>query len=263
MADNSHLDALIASDRADKMLNQLPADVKQWAEGLPWNERRYVLSLCHLLCAAPPDVQAEFLDNYTADGLIAKILTDIDSQRTIEKYLHHFHIKTELKGRILRQYIRQFYLHSTQDAGSTVNNRYLESALKLVVNPQDQANILNYILGFEVLRMFFLMSWQQHERLYQLQVNQEGFFQKYIKPIQTAHRHQGIINPKNEKVFFAQRDYFVITPKIPEKVLIGLIMETFSLEKVIGLGFGITRNLNYLVFDYHHIFAEEEPTPIF
>ncbi|MCY7276066.1 MAG: hypothetical protein LH702_20580, partial [Phormidesmis sp. CAN_BIN44] len=48
------------------ILNKLPSEAKNWAESLPWNQRRYVLSLCHLLCAATPDIQAEFLDEYTA-----------------------------------------------------------------------------------------------------------------------------------------------------------------------------------------------------
>ncbi|NEO27692.1 MAG: cobyrinic acid a,c-diamide synthase, partial [Kamptonema sp. SIO4C4] len=60
------------------MLEKLPKEAQEWAEKLHWKERRYLLSLCHLLCAGSPELQAQFLDQYTADGLIAKIIQDYD-----------------------------------------------------------------------------------------------------------------------------------------------------------------------------------------
>jgi hypothetical protein len=251
------IEVLLDGSKSEKMLEKLPLEARKWAEGLPWQERRYVLSLCHLLCAASPEVQAQFLDDYTAEGLINKIILDSDTHATVQKYLQKFHIDAELKGSVLRKYIRQFYIHSAQDSRKQPD-KYLESALRLVVDQQEKDNVLNYILGFELIKMMFQMSWEQHERLYRLQVNQEEFFHSYIKPIQTVHRVNGIINPKDEKVFFAKRDYFVQRPQIPEKRLIELILVTFSTEQICDLGFSLSRHLKALNFDYDYIFEPED-----
>lgn len=61
------------------MLEKLPPEVRHWVENLSWKQRRYMLSLCHLLCGSSPKDQARFLDDFTADGIIAKILIDQDT----------------------------------------------------------------------------------------------------------------------------------------------------------------------------------------
>ena len=40
----------------DTVLEKLPVEVNKWAESLPWNQRRYVLSLCYTLCASTPEL---------------------------------------------------------------------------------------------------------------------------------------------------------------------------------------------------------------
>ncbi len=242
------------------MLDKLPKEAQEWAESLPWKQRRYVLSLCHLLCAAPAEVQAAFLDEYTAEGMITKILTDYDAQKTIELSLAKFHITTSLTGENLRKYIRQFYIHSAQDMRRQPN-KYLESALKLVASHQEKNNILNYILGFEIIKILFQMSWLEQERFYRLQINQDEFYHRYVKPIQYAHRVNKIVNPKDENVFFAKRDYYVQKPEIKEKKLVELIMLTFSTEQVCNLGFGLSHSLKHIVFDYDYIYNEQEEKP--
>lgn len=242
------------------MLEKLPKEAREWAESLPWKERRYVLSLCHLLCAASAEVQAAFLDEYTAEGMITKILMDYDAQNTATIYLSKFHLDTSLTGENLRNYIRQFYIHSAQDMRCQPN-KYLESALKLVASNQEKNNILNYILGFEILKMLFQMSWLEQERFYRLQINQDQFYHTYIKPIQSAHRLNKIVNPKDENVFFAKRDYYVQKPQITDKKLTELIMLTFSTEQVCDLGFGLSHSLKHIVFDYDYIYNSQEEKP--
>lgn len=159
---------------SESILEKLPPEAQGWVESLPWEHRRYVLSLCHLMCAATPEMQAEFLDEYTANGLVAKRLRDRDTQRRFKEYIKEFNLKIELSELTLRNYIRQFYVHSAQDVRRQPD-LYLESALRLVINSEERNNVLNYILGFELLKMMFKMSWSQHERLYQLQITQEEF----------------------------------------------------------------------------------------
>jgi hypothetical protein len=245
----------------DNILGKLPAPARTWVESLSWQQRRYMLSLCHLICAAPAEVQAEFLDDYTADGLVTRKLEDQETKLRVKQYLKEFHIETELTESVLRDYIRQFYTHSAQDTRRQPD-LYLQSALKLVFSTEERNNVFSYILGFELLKMMFQMSWFQHEKLYRIQRNQEEFINTYIKPIQHAHRINGIILPRDEGVFFAKRNYFVQTPDISTKKLIELVMATFTTEATANFGFTIIRHPNSLSFDYDYVF-EPEPDAIF
>ncbi|MGG6297377.1 cobyrinic acid a,c-diamide synthase [Leptolyngbya sp. AN02str] len=238
-------------------MSKLPPEAKVWVESLPWHQRRYVLSLCYLICAASPETQAEFLDDYTADGLVSKKLEDKDTEQRVRDYLKEFRINTELNALVLREYIRQFYIHSAQDARRQPD-LYLESALRLVFSTEERNNVFNYILGFELLKMMFRMSWLQHERLYRLQRNQEEFIGLYIRPIQHAHRVNSIIVPRDEGVFFAKRDYFVQRPDISERKLVELVIATFHTDVVSHFGFSLIRHPNSLIFDYDFIMKPEQ-----
>ncbi|MEB3359323.1 MAG: hypothetical protein VKK04_21535 [Synechococcales bacterium] len=252
---------LNSSSLSGSILGRLPVSAKSWFESLSWQERRYVLSLCHLMCAASAEVQAEFLDEYTADGLVSRKLEDRDTKQRVTEYLERFRVGTELTEPVLRCYIRQFYIHSAQDTRRQPD-LYLKSALRLVFSTEERNNVFNYVLGFELLKMMFRMSWLQQERLYRLQRNQEEFINSYIKPIQHAHTLNGIIVPKDRSVFFAKRDYFVKIPEITDRKLIELVMATFTTDKTSHFGFTIIRHPNSFAFDYDFIF-EEEPEAIF
>lgn len=256
MAEQHPYPDLFDGSRTDIVLEKLPLEVKNWAESLPWNQRRYVLSLCYILCASSPEMQAEFLDNYTADGLVSKMLEDVDTLHRVTAYLKEFGRQTELNESVLRGYIRQFYVHSAQDARRQPD-LYLESALRLVLSTQERNNVFNYILGFECIKIMFQMSWLQHERLARLQKNQEYFINSYIKPIQHAHRINGLVVPKDERIFFARRAYYVKVPEISYKKLIELVMATFTTERVTNCGFSIIRHAQAFRIDYDYIFAEE------
>jgi len=246
-----------AASSAESILSLLPPEAQQWAESLPWNQRRFVLSLCHLMCAASPEMRAGFLDDYTADGLISKVLEDRDTKQKVSHYLEEFNVKTELDPIALRLYIRQFYIHSAQDVRGQPD-LYLESALRLVMNTAERNNVFSYILGFELIKMMFRMSWFQHEKLYRLQRNQDEFINTYIRPIQHTHKINRIIVPKDERLFFARRDYFVQKPAISERKLIELAIATFTTETTTNLGFSIIRHSQSLIFDYDYIFEAEQ-----
>jgi len=241
---------------ADSLLLKLPPEARHWAESLPWLQRRYLLSLCHLMCAASPETRAQFLDDYTADGLVSKVLDDRDTQQRVKNYLREFKVNNDLDTSSLRHYIRQFYVHSAQDM-RTQPDLYLESALRLVMSTEERNHVLCYVLGFELIKMMFRMSWLQHEKLYRLQRCQEEFIQTYIKPIQHTHRINQIIVPKDENLFFARRDYYVKQPLITEKKLVELAIATFTTEITTQFGFSIIRHPQALVFDYHYIFETD------
>ncbi len=248
--------------QTNSLFERLPLEVKHWAESLPWNERRYVLSLCYMLCGSSPEKQAEFLDEYTAEGLVSKLLEDIDTIHRIKNYLNWFKIETHLNESLLRSYIRQFYIHSAQNIRGEADD-YLESALRLALNPKDKDRIFNYVLGFELLKLMFNMSWLQHERLARLQRNSDNFIKNYIKPIQAAHKIHGVIVPKDEHIFFAKREYFVKKPQLTMAKVTQLILATFTTDQVVECGFSVTRHIRSLEFDYDYVFNPSEPESIF
>ncbi len=246
-----------SSSTFKSILAQLPPETRQWTEGLSWQHRRYVLSLCHLLLSAPSEVQAEFLDEYTADGIVAKLVQDQRTKQKVEQHLQTFQIPTILNEQRLRLYIRQFYIHSAHDLRCQPQ-QFLESVLQLVLNPEEKNNVFYYILGFELLNLIFKMSWLEHERLYLLQINQEFFLNTYIKPIQHTHKINNIITPKDERLFFAKRSFFVQKPQVSDKKSLELVMATFTTEVVINLGFSVIRHANAFVFDHDYLFKEED-----
>jgi len=263
MIPEKNRDADLAQRRhTDIVLEKLPVQVKNWAQSLPWNQRRYVLSLCYILCASTPDSQAEFLDDYTADGLISKMLEDVDTLNRVKQYLIRFRVKKELNESDLRSYIKQFYIHSAQQA-CRKTDQYLESALRFVLSTEERNNVFNYILGFEFIKIVFQMSWLQHERLARLQKNQSHFIETYIKPIQHVHKINGIIVPKDVRIFFARRAYYVQQPNISYKKLIELVMATFTTEMVTHCGFDISLHAESLGFDWDYIYVPEPEQEIF
>ncbi len=245
-----------------QVIEALPPEAQQWLLGLPWVQRRYVLSLCHVMCATPPEEQAQFLDEYTADGVISRIIHDQDTQQRIYHHLRRFRIETTLTEKVLRRYIRLYYLHAAQ-ARQHWDKAYLESAIRLMMDGQEHNRVLTYIVGFELLILLFGMSWQQHERFYTLQPHQEDFFNLYIRPVQRAHRLNGVIVPKDEHRFFARRNYFIRVPQLKPGQTRALIMASFFPKQISQLGAIVMRHQNALQFDYEHIFQQDSNTAIF
>ena len=83
-------------DSTIPVLSSLPPEARDWLTALPWEQRRYVLSLCHLVCATPSAQQAEFLDAYTAEGLLSLIIDDSDTRQRINEHLIGFRSQAEI-----------------------------------------------------------------------------------------------------------------------------------------------------------------------
>ena len=238
--------------------------LRQLTKNIPLKQWQYVFNICYLICHLSPEEQmkfTEFLEDYVSNYLARKILRDGLLQQLINNHLVQFYLNKKLTKPSIKYYIKQYYFHKY----TTLNTEpkvYLELAIRLIYKSEERGKFFSYILGCEIIKMMFKMSWLQHERLYQLQKNQESFINTYIKPIQYAHRTQGIIVPKDEAVFFAKRDYFIKRPQLTEEKVMELLTSTFSQETITTLGLLIIRNLNFLVFDYEYIF-NEEPECIF
>ena len=132
---------------------------------------------------------------------------------------------------------------------------YLETVLMLIGSARKRSSVLCYILGFEILKLLFSMSWSQHERLSSLQVNEEQFIRAFIQPVQHMHKQQGIVVPRGEKEFFARRDYFIRQPDIAPQRLVELVIASFNADRIIEIGFMLLRHPNTIHFDYDYIYA--------
>ncbi|MEM6868877.1 MAG: cobyrinic acid a,c-diamide synthase [Cyanobacteria bacterium P01_F01_bin.3] len=235
------------------VLSALPTEASEWLTTLPWDQRRYILSLCHLVCATPPEQQAEFLDAYTAEGLLSHIAADADTRRRVNEHLTRFRCEIELNDDTFRHYIRHVYLHSMKD-GDQRPELYLETVLMLIGSARKRSSVLCYILGFEILKLLISMSWSQHERLSSLQVNEDQFIRTFIQPVQQVHKQYEIVVPRGGKEFFARRDYFIQEPKIEPQRLVELVIESFSADRIIEIGFTVLRHPNAIHFDHDYVY---------
>jgi hypothetical protein len=196
---------------------------------------------------------------------IDRILNAAHLNHSVQYHLTRLQRPTQLTPSLIQNYIRQFHCHALQDSRRKASSS-LHSALQLFVSQDedlgsivDQCHpILSYLLGFEIITMLFEMSWQQHERLYYLQHNQEYFFHHYIKPIQIAHRLNDKIIPRDATIFFAKRAYFVQRPCLRPQQLKALALATFPAETILELGFEVIRHPRSFIFDHSAIFDAPE-----
>jgi len=209
------------------------------------------------MCATSAAHQTEFLDAYTAEGLLSQIADDVDTRYRVNEHLQRFHCEIELNDDTFRRYIRHVYLHSMQ-AAEHRPELYLETVLILMGSARKRSSVLCYILGFEILKLLFNMSWAQQERLCSLQVHEDDFTQRYIRPVQTAHTQHNIIIPKGEKNFFARRDHYIQQPNIEPQRLVDLIVEVFSADNIIEIGFSLLRHPNSINFDFDYVYKAND-----
>jgi hypothetical protein len=183
----------------------------------------------------------------------APIAVDRELKTQVQQYLERFHLATVITPEVMQHYMRQFYIHAVQHSPTQS-----PTLLKRIARLGHRNQVLAYILGFELIKMLFQMSWQQHERLYDLQRNQEDFLIRYIRPVQVAHRLNQLVVPRDQDLFFARRDYFVQRPRLHPHKLEVLAIATFSAETVLNFGFDVLRHPESFRFDYAQVFEAKE-----
>lgn len=149
---------------------------------------------------------AEFSETYPNAPTPSLNLVGRELKALVQQYLQRFHIATTITPEVTQQYLRQFYIH-------VVQHSYLKSPslLKRIDRLDHRNQVLAYILGFELVKMVFQMSWQQHERLCDLQRSQDDFLVRYIRPIQEAHRLNHVVVPRDQDLFFCTKRLFCPT----------------------------------------------------
>jgi hypothetical protein len=198
--------------------------------------------------ASAPRTIDEFLESFS-DTQEAS-LSDRDLKGQVQKHLDRFQLGISLTPASIHQSLRQFYIHIAQHSRTEA-----PALLKRMGRLEHRKYLMAYILGFELVKMLFQMSWQEHERLYHLQHNPEEFRNLYICPVQVAHKLNDLIVPRDRNHFFARRCYFVQRPKFRPNQLEMLAMATFTAESVLELGFKVMRHIESFQFDPTAIFA--------
>jgi hypothetical protein len=203
---------------------------------------------------AAPLRLSEFSETYP--DAPSPIALDRELKTQVQNYLVRFRLGTVITPEVMQRYMRQFYIHVVQHSPS--RSSALIQGLKGIDRLDHRNQVLAYILGFELIKMLFQMSWQQHERLYDLQRNQEDFLIRYIRPVQRAHQLNHVVVPRDQDLFFARRDYFVQRPRIPAHKLEVLAIATFTAETVLNFGFEVVRHPDSFRFDYAQVFEVPE-----
>ncbi|WP_242031821.1 hypothetical protein [Microcoleus sp. FACHB-672] len=182
--------------------------------------RRYLLNSMTLFASISPEQQHQILND-----LIQSELMNLAEQS--KKYLHQnvkvvlkrMFIEKPLSEKEIAEYYYKYYT-ITGVIPEEVTNEYL--------------NILvNFILGIEMSKLLFLMSFVEQQRFFELQENysaQVVLFYRYIKPIRSKLIKEKIVN----------RDiignYYYNRPWVNEHELLDYIFDLFDLDKIIYLG---------------------------
>lgn len=193
----------------------------------------------------------EFLESFSSTQEAAP--SDRDLQSQVQKHLDRFCLNVILTPESIHPYLRQFYIHIAQHSRTES-----PALLKRMGRLDHRKYLMAYILGFELVKMMFRMSWQEQERLYCLQHNPEEFRALYICPIQLTHQLNELVVPRDRNRFFARRDYFVKRPKFRTNQLETLAMATFTAESILEFGFRVMRHAESFQFDYRAIFEVRE-----
>ncbi len=201
--------------------------------------RRYLLNSMTLFASISPEQQHQILND-----LIQSELINLAEQS--KKYLHEriaaafnkFCISQNLGEKDLAEYYYKYYVIS----GVIPDGITSESLNKLG----------DFILGLELVKLIFLMSFVEQQRFFELQGNyssQAVLFYRYIRPIRSKLIKEKIVN----------RDiignYYYSKPWLNESELLDYIFEVFNLETLLYLG----QTAKNLTFEKEYIYKSQEP----
>jgi hypothetical protein len=201
--------------------------------------RRYLLNSMTLFASISPEQQHQILND-----LIQSELLNLAEQS--KKYLQEritaafnkFCIGKILGEKEIAEYCYNYYLSS----GIIPDEMTAESLNKLG----------DFILGLELLKCIFLMSFVEQQRFFELQGNyssQAVLFYRYIRPIRSKLIKEKVVN----------RDiignYYYSRPWVNERELVDYILELFNLESILYLG----QTAKKLTFEKEYIYKSHEP----
>ncbi len=182
--------------------------------------RRYLLNTMTLFASISPEQQHQILNDLIQSELfILAEKTEKYMYDNIKIILSKFGIDKKLNKKDIAEYYYRYYLIT-----GAIPEKLTAEFLKILVN---------FVLGIEIAKMIFLMSFVEQQRFFEIQGNystQVILFYRYIRPIRAKLIKEKVIN----------RDlighYYYNRPWVGEHEVLDYIFDLFSLEKVVFLG---------------------------
>ncbi|AFY80971.1 hypothetical protein [Oscillatoria acuminata] len=209
--------------------------------------RRYLLNSLTLFACISPEQQHQALNDLIQSELVSlaeKTQTYLHDR--IHAVLKYFDVDETGESKRIAEYYYRYYL-LTGTVPENLTAEYL-------------THLLNFIIGIEVLKIIFMMSFIEQQRFFEIQGRyaiQVMIFYRYIKPIRDKLIHEKLI------IRDVAGSFYYTKINLSEERILDYIFEAFKLEKIETLG-ELAKDLQ---FDREYIYkpphADDRDVPVF
>ncbi|GAB4352980.1 MAG: hypothetical protein Fur0042_21620 [Cyanophyceae cyanobacterium] len=199
--------------------------------------RRFLLNALTLFAAISPEQQHQAINDLIQSEIFLLAEKSLQFlQRRVKDVLYPFHIAKELEDDDIREYYYRYYMQTGQ-IPERLTPEYLNVMLK-------------FIVGVELLKTLFRMSFMEQQRFFEIQgkySTQALLFYRYIKPIRRKLARERVTSRDPSGTHYYQH------PKLDEAELMDYIFDIFDLETIVHLG----EFSEKLSFESDYIYAKE------
>ncbi len=209
--------------------------------------RRYLLNSLTLFACISPEQQHQALNDLIQSELLSlaqKTQTYLHDR--IHLALNHFGVDEAGESKRIAEYYYRYYL-LTGTVPENLTAEYL-------------THLLNFIVGIEVIKIIFKMSFIEQQRFFEIQGRyavQVMIFYRYIKPARDKLIQEKLVNRD------VSGSYYYTKRGLSEEKILDYIFEVFKLENIENLG-ELAKDLQ---FDREYIYKpphdDERDVPIF
>ncbi|MCT7977963.1 hypothetical protein [Laspinema olomoucense] len=209
--------------------------------------RRYLLNSLTLFACISPEQQHQALNDLIQSELVSLAeKTQNYLHDRIHTVLQHFGIDEAGESKRIAEYYYRYYL--------------LTGAIPENLTTEYLTHLLNFIIGIEVIKIIFRMSFIEQQRFFEIQGRyaiQVMIFYRYIKPIRDKLIQEKLISRD------VSGSYYYTKANLSEDKILDYIFEVFKLEKIETLG-ELAKDLQ---FDREYIYkpphADDRDVPVF
>ena len=200
--------------------------------------RRFLLNALTLFAAISPEQQHQAINDLIQSEIFLLAEKSIQFlRRRVKEVLAPFKIAKEMGDEDIREYYYRYYMQTGR-----IPERLTPEYLNLM---------LKFIVGVEILRTTFQMSFMEQQRFFEIQgkySTQALLFYRYIKPIRNKLMRERVTSRDPSGMHYYQH------PNLDHEDLIGYIFDVFDLETIIQLG-EFSENL---AFEPDYIYSAQE-----
>jgi hypothetical protein len=203
--------------------------------------RRYLLNSLTLFASISPEQQHQILnDLIQSEIMILAGKTQKHIQANVQSILTQLGLERSLNEKEIADCYYRYYL-LTGFIPEEVTSNYLKI-------------LINFILGIELARLLFSMSFVEQQRFFELQGNystQVVLFYRYIRPIRNKMIKENLISRD------VAGNHYYTKPIFKENELMDYVFDLFNLEKILYLGSCSSK----IIFDKDYVYKaslEEE-----